>query len=118
MLLTNYGNLDDIYRRIDEIPSKYVEALLEHKEIAYLSRKLATICQDVPLQLDFSKHHFRFDQLLTKEVQNLFQEWNFRSLLDKIADNKSLEQTSLFLPEEPQKGEDIQVHEISPEDLE
>ncbi|MDP2315604.1 MAG: DNA polymerase I [Pseudomonadota bacterium] len=44
-LLTTYGGLDEIYAHVDEVPTRQRAPLVEHRDLAYLSRKLATIDQ-------------------------------------------------------------------------
>lgn len=48
-LIQSYQSLDGVYEHIDEIKGKLKEKLINEKEMAYLSRELATICTDVPV---------------------------------------------------------------------
>lgn len=48
-LIGEYSNLEGIYKNIDSIKGKMQKDLLENKELAYLSRELATIKTDVDL---------------------------------------------------------------------
>jgi DNA polymerase I len=59
-LLGHFGSLDALLDRLAEVPflrlrgsSQHAERLKEHREIALLSRKLATIVRDAPLPGDF-----------------------------------------------------------------
>ena len=53
-LLSEYGNLDNIYQNIDNISGKALkQKLIDGKENAYLSRELATIQRNVPMEFDF-----------------------------------------------------------------
>lgn len=55
-LLTAYGDLDNLYAHFEEINEKAVkERLRNGKDIAYLSRFLATIILDVDVEFDFDK---------------------------------------------------------------
>ncbi len=51
-LLQEYGTLDNIFAHIDEIPGATGKKLAEGKELAYISKKLATIQFDAPLEFD------------------------------------------------------------------
>ncbi len=51
-LLNEYRTLDGIYENIDLISGKTHTQLVEHKDMAYLSHKLAEIWTDAPLKLD------------------------------------------------------------------
>ena len=45
-LITEYGNLESVYDHIEDISGKKLkERLVENKELAFLSRELATIKQ-------------------------------------------------------------------------
>ncbi len=55
-LLAEHHTLEGIYKVLDEspeqIPSKWVNKLLEGRESAFLSQKLATIVTDMPVEMD------------------------------------------------------------------
>lgn len=51
-LLHSYGTIESLYEHIDEIKGKMKEKLLDGKDIAFLSKKLATIYTDASLQLN------------------------------------------------------------------
>ena len=51
-LLNDYGTLDGIYEHIDEIKGATQKKLIEGKESAYMSRKLAEIMFDAPVELE------------------------------------------------------------------
>ena len=60
ILLGHFGSLDDIYQRLAEVPylrmrgsAQHAQRLAEHREIALLSRRLATIDVNAPLPGDF-----------------------------------------------------------------
>lgn len=81
-LLDEYGDLEGIYEHIDELKGKMKERLIENKELVYLSRDLATIRIDVPIECDFESCTLRFDRLKIKEK---FEELEFRGLLSLIS---------------------------------
>lgn len=49
-LLTQYGSLDNIYQRIDNIAEKWRTKLIEHRDLAYLCRDIATLKRDIHLE--------------------------------------------------------------------
>lgn len=49
-LLTEYKDLDNLYAHVEEIKGARKKKLIENKDMAYLSYKLATIKRDVPLE--------------------------------------------------------------------
>ena len=54
-LIKKYGNLEGLYEHIDEIKGKRKEKLIENKENAFLSRKLATVYRDMEIEYDKNK---------------------------------------------------------------
>ncbi|KAA2284181.1 5'-3' exonuclease [Arenimonas fontis] len=61
-LLEHFGSLDALLERLDELPflrlrgaGRHAQALRDHREIALLSRQLATIVLDAPLPEDFGE---------------------------------------------------------------
>ena len=54
-LINKYGNLEGLYEHIDEIKGKRKEKLIEDKENAFLSRKLATVHKDIEIEYDKNK---------------------------------------------------------------
>ncbi len=48
-LLNTYGGLDAIYAHIDEVPTRQRTPLSEHRDVAFLSRELATIDRHAPI---------------------------------------------------------------------
>ncbi|HDQ73763.1 MAG TPA: DNA polymerase I [Chloroflexi bacterium] len=81
-LLKKYETLDNIYEHLDEVTGRFRNKLAEGKEQAFLSRRLATIVRDVPVEIDLDACRVRtYDQ---GAVLNLFQELEFRSLIDRL----------------------------------
>lgn len=75
---------------------KLKQKLLAHSDLAFLSKKLATIVTSVPIELDLAatvcKHYNEAG------ARSLLQEWGFRSLLSKLphAESKPSNQQALF----------------------
>jgi DNA polymerase-1 len=51
-LLQQYKALEEIYKHLDGVQSRFRTKLEEGEESAYLSRRLATIIRDAPVQID------------------------------------------------------------------
>ncbi|MDO5089223.1 MAG: DNA polymerase I [Leptotrichiaceae bacterium] len=54
-LINKYGSLEGLYENIDEIKGKRREKLIEDREKAFLSRKLATVHKNIEMEYDKSK---------------------------------------------------------------
>lgn len=92
-LLLEYGTLDGIYENIDLIKGSVHKKLVEGKEIAYISQRLARIMCDLPIELDLAScvsQDFDFNV-----VSPLFRELEFRSLFDKL-ESYNMNQLPLF----------------------
>ena len=79
-LLNDYGDLDNIYNNIDSIAGSTRTKLEAGKDSAYLSKKLAKIMFDAPINLaDIPDFHFNKDQIIAglKKLQ-------FNSLIRKV----------------------------------
>ncbi|MCL4265323.1 MAG: DNA polymerase I [Anaerolineae bacterium] len=77
-LLQEYDTLDGIYAHIDSIKGANQKKLLEGKDSAYLSQKLAQIITDAPIKLELAAcvaHDFDANAVL-----EIFRELEFRSL--------------------------------------
>ena len=51
-LLTDYQTMENIYNHTDELKGKLQERVIENRELAYLSKKLATITTDYDIDVD------------------------------------------------------------------
>jgi DNA polymerase-1 len=87
-LLQQYGQLETIYEHLDEVQTRFRNKLKEGREMAFLSRQLATIVRDAPVELDLSACHVRsFD---IESVLDLFQELEFRSLAERLRETEQV----------------------------
>ena len=88
-LLNKYKNIENIYENIGEIPeldirgAARVQRLLEeNKNNAFLSRELATIKKDAPIDLDFNESEFwNFDN---DQVIEVLKDLELMSLINRI----------------------------------
>lgn len=78
-LLLKYGTLDNVYSNLEDITGAVKTKLENGKESAYLSRRLATIDRQVPLET--SENEGEICMPFTQEVRNQFLKLEFTSLL-------------------------------------
>jgi len=81
-LLQEYGTLDNIYDNLDDISTRARNKLIDGKEMAYLSQRLATILRDLPIDLELNTCLARDFEL--KPVDDIFAELEFRSLRERL----------------------------------
>lgn len=80
-LISEYGNLDNIYKNLDKLAKGVKAKLIESKDVAYLSRQLATIKLDVDLNCSLTdcEYHLPF----SKDAYLIMQDLDFKSLLKR-----------------------------------
>lgn len=101
-LLTQFGTLDEVLRRADEVTAKKVrENLKTYSEKALLSRDLVRLRDD--LQLDLNWNGARAGQLNVPRLAELFRECGFRRFIDEIRafSSQPIDMPSLFATGEP-----------------
>ncbi|MEG4961381.1 MULTISPECIES: DNA polymerase I [unclassified Microcoleus] len=81
-LLEAYNSLDGIYAAIDEIKGATKKKLEEGKEAAYHSQRMATIVQDVPLEVDLEDCQLiGFDE---SALIPMLEKLEFKTFLGKV----------------------------------
>ena len=84
-LLQAYGSLEGIYEHLDQVQGRFRSQLEAGRDLAFLSRRLATIVRDAPIQLDLDACRVRpFDR---EPVMDLFRDLEFRSLLERLPES-------------------------------
>ena len=100
-LLKQYDTIEGIYSHIDELKGAVRQRLVEGEALAYLSRDLATIRQDVPVQIQLPAcvaHDY--DQ---QAVLELFRELEFRQFSERLlAEDKNAPESEFAAPPEPE----------------
>ena len=92
-LMVQFGSLDGIYEHIDEVTKKSVkESLIQNKDLAYLSRELATIKLDSPLT--YTLEEARVGNFFNEASYILFKKLEFKNLLNKFEKGVSNEEIS------------------------
>ncbi|MCV3762826.1 DNA polymerase I [Companilactobacillus farciminis] len=82
-LLTQYDSVEGIYEHIDEMKkSKLKEHLINDKDKAFLSKKLATIDLDAPVELKLSDLEYRGDN--QEQLMQFYQKMNFKTFLSRM----------------------------------
>ena len=95
-LLQEYKSLENLYDNIDNIKGKTKEKLVEDKEMAFISKKIATIYRDVPLNIVLED--LKYEKKVTPELIELFKDLEFFSFLKNMEtkkETKTLEYSSI-----------------------
>ena len=81
-LLLEFGSMDGIYENIDKVKGKLAENLITFKDQAYLSKSLATIITDVPVE--FNEESLLREEPNKERINQLFTELEFRTLTKRV----------------------------------
>ena len=115
-LIKEFGSIENIIENIDSIKGSPKKKLQENKELAIMSKRLATIIRDVPIEVNLDELIFGdYDKSKLIEV---FNELGFNSLIARLGENSQengestelkinvehLEDISKFIEEVKSKG--------------
>ena len=102
-LIVEYGSIENAYEHVEEIkPNKAKESLKNHYDMAVMSKKLATIDTEAPV--DFDLEHARIGSLYTAEAYEIFRRLDFKNLLGRFDAQAEKEQDSLLIRMEADPG--------------
>ncbi|MBP9853910.1 MAG: DNA polymerase I [Candidatus Omnitrophica bacterium] len=99
-LILDYGDIDGIYKNIENISKEKVkEKLVNQREIAFLSKELAMLDKNVPLKFDLDK--LRVGEPNKNRLYELFKQLEFNRFAQEYAG------------QEGQKEYNVDVHVLS-----
>ncbi|MGA1824632.1 MAG: DNA polymerase I [bacterium] len=105
-LLKEFGNLDTILNNINKINQNSLkENLTKHIEQAKLSKHLATIVRDVPIEYDWED--FRVGEPNKEVLRDIFKEMEFSSLLKSVAPTEKKIQKKYQIINDPKAFESL-----------
>ncbi len=82
-LMVEYGSIENIYAHLDEISKKSIrETLQNNRDLAELSKKLATIKTDC--EFPFEYQQAKAEGYFTQEAYQLFKELEFKNMLKRF----------------------------------
>ncbi|WP_047985067.1 DNA polymerase I [Ornithinibacillus californiensis] len=91
-LLKQYETLENIYDHLDEVSGKKLkENLTNHKEDAFMSRELATINCESPIEVTVDE--LSYSGYTSENVAKIFQDLGFQSLLSRVGADEVIEET-------------------------
>ncbi len=82
-IISTFGNIENAFAHVEEIkPNKAKESLREHYDLAVLSKKLATINTDSPIE--FELEGARLENIYTAEAYEWCKRLEFKNLLSRF----------------------------------
>jgi DNA polymerase-1 len=80
--IRQYGSMEGLYEHTDELKGKLKEKVEANKELAFISKQLATIILDAPVEFDYDAYEiFEWDK---KKLGQIFAELEFRTQGQRI----------------------------------
>lgn len=80
-LIKKYGTLESVYENLNDFSPKMREKLEKSKDLAFISKKLATIKRDVSLDVSLENLTYQFPY--SQQTFKFFEEYEFKSLLKR-----------------------------------
>jgi len=108
-LLSKFGSVEKIYTNLDSLDGKVKEKLEKGKDAAYLSKKLATIVTDVPIEFDWKSS--KIPSLDRPDIRAIFEELEFRSLIPRLSGQDIKETKKIDKKEAIKKDENKKVEQ-------
>ena len=88
-LIKEFGSIENIIENVDSIKGSSRKKIEEHKDLAIMSKRLATIIRDVPI--DITIDDLSFGDYDKANVIEVFNELGFNSLISRIGENSDVE---------------------------
>jgi len=109
-LLQKYKTLDNIYENIDLIKETTRKKLVAGKDSAYLSKKVALLMADAPIEVDLEATDTH--KLDVEALKVLLQKLEFRSLLRNLPDYMRTAETDMPTVEIKTDGKKAKAHQL------
>ena len=87
-LIVEYGDIDNLYQNIDDIKGKLKDKLIVDKEIAYISKKLASIFKNLEVDIEL-KEKFDMKNRKFKQLADIYQKLDLKKEYEKIREEIS-----------------------------
>ncbi|HOU96079.1 MAG TPA: DNA polymerase I [Bacteroidales bacterium] len=87
-LISQFGSVEELFKNTDKLQGKLKEIIEANKEQIELSKKLATIIVDAPVELDEDKLKAR--PVDTAKLKELFEELEFKTTASRILESEAV----------------------------
>ena len=122
--LKEYGSLEGLIENIEHLKGKLKEKIEDNKELGFLSKKLATIITNVPVEYELED--FKLKTPNNNEITKIFSELEFRRLTETykklfVKDNEEIKEIDkkidLFtnVEDDPKSSDKFLIQNISNE---
>jgi len=80
--IKEFGSIEELLRNTSELKGKLKEKIEQNKDLGILSKKLATIITDVPIEFEIEDLKLNVDKL--DETKKIFEDLEFRRLFNSL----------------------------------
>ncbi|MBK8873569.1 MAG: DNA polymerase I [Bacteroidetes bacterium] len=101
-LIADYGTVENIIANADKLKGKLADKVKEHANLALLSKKLATIITDVPIE--FNEEKLRLEPVDKEKLSAVFGELEFRALAKKVLNEEITTETTITESASPKQA--------------
>ncbi|MFD2613350.1 DNA polymerase I [Paenibacillus gansuensis] len=108
-LLHEYGSVEQVLEHVEDMKGKMKDKIRDHAEDARMSKRLATIHREVPMEADWNA--IRYEGYQPETLSEMFRKLEFKSLLERL----DLPQSA---PVNEVEKEELQIHVVGEEGLE
>ncbi len=84
-LLTSYNSIEGVYANLEDIKGKLKERLTENERQAFLSKELATIHCNAPIEVNLDEAR----EMDNEAVREAFRHLGFKTLLERVPEEES-----------------------------
>ena len=99
--LAKYGSMENLLANTDEITGKLKEKIEQNKEKGLLSKKLATIILDVPIE--YNLKNFKVKDPDIKKIKEIFNDLEFKRMTENFMKIFPHKENSIELPDSPKE---------------
>ena len=114
-LIKEYHSVEELYERLDELkPSKMKENLTNEKEEAFMSRELAEILLEAPIEIGIDDITYEGKNI--EELVEFYRQMEFNSFLTELQATSDVDITAIE-SDEPQLEYDVQFVDAITEEI-
>lgn len=114
-LIKEYHSVEELYERLDELkPSKMKENLTNEKDEAFMSRELAEILLDAPIEIGIEDITYEGKNI--EELVEFYRQMEFNSFLTELQATSDVDITAIE-SDEPQLEYDVQFVDAITEEI-
>ncbi len=88
-ILSQFNSVEDLFKNLDKLPKKLREKLEKHQDLVFLSKDLATIRRDLPLEV--SLEDLKIKEPNYEKLRKIFKKLEFNSLLKELPPEVSID---------------------------